>query len=141
MQLLPCALLALHIASRPGSCPTTAAAAGNQGVRVLGGAKNLKNVRKSSKSKKNFKPPRCQPRQDVRGDRCGLLVCAYHFLTICLPTPHDFFTNCTFAELTTRCEGRSFGVARVCIPFPYTLLTKSLQFAYQLHIRRIDDKM
>ena len=56
--------------------------------------------------------------QDVRGAILGLLVFAYHFLTNFLPSPYNFFTSCTVAELTAKCEGSHFGIAYVCIPFP-----------------------
>ena len=49
----------------------------------------------------------------------------YHVLIISLPTV-------TCVDLTAICEGSHFGVAGVCIPFPYQFLTMSLRFPYQL---------
>ena len=61
---------------------------------------------------------------------------SYYFLIF----PHHFFTIslpfATIAELTRKCEGNHFGVAGVCIPFPYLVLTMSLPFAYLvLHVQ------
>ena len=58
--------------------------------------------------------------------------CCVH--TIPLPIAHHvFIISSLFAtcpELTASCEGSRFGVAAVCIPFPYHFLPMSLQFLY-----------
>ena len=58
--------------------------------------------------------------------------CCVH--TIPLPIAHHvFIISSLFAtcpELTASCEGSRFGVAAVCIPFPYHFLPMSLQILY-----------
>ena len=62
---------------------------------------------------------RCRVDNKMRGEPFWGCWCVctmpYNFLAI-------YLSIATCAELTTRCQRSNFGVAGVCIPFPYNLL-------------------
>ena len=87
------------------------------------------------KTLSRIRMPKCIPIFGFLVLRLCLLVlvvaCPFFFG---LPFPYHLPTTssprATCADLSTRCEGSPFGVAGVCLQFPYMLLTISFLFRF-----------